>query len=56
MLIVVILGLAFTSIVSGVTTIIRTMKSNTEFSTGVGIALVGIGLVLAYFTILLWEF
>jgi hypothetical protein len=62
-LIVVTFGLAFASIVGGVIAIIRTAKSNTEFSllgvklsTGVGVALVGIGLLLAYFTILLWEF
>jgi hypothetical protein len=54
--------LAFLSIVGGVA-IIRTAKSNTEssllgakLSTGVGVALVGIGLLLAYFTILWWEF
>ena len=62
MLIVVIFGLALASIVGGVIAI-RSAKSNTEFSllgvelsTGGGVALVGIGLVLAYLTILLWEF
>jgi hypothetical protein len=63
MLIVVTFGLAFASIVGGVIAIIQTAKSNAEFSllgvklsTGVGVALVGIGLLLAYFTILWWEF
>ncbi len=63
MLIVVTFGLAFASIVGGVIAIIRSTKSNTEFSllgvklsTGVSVALVGIGLLLAYFTILWWEF
>ena len=62
-LIVVSLGLAFASIVGGVIAIIRSVKSNTEFSllgvklsTGVGLALVGIGLLLAYVTSLWWEF
>ena len=62
MLIVVTFGLAVASIVCGVIAIIRA-KSNTEFSllgvklsTGVAVALVGIGLLLAYFTILWWEF
>ena len=62
MLIVVTFGLAVASIVCGVIAI-RRAKSNTEFSllgvklsTGVGLALIGIGLVLAYFTILWWEF
>jgi hypothetical protein len=43
--------------------IIRTVKSNTEFpllgvklSTGVGVALLGIGLLLAYVTVLWWGF
>jgi hypothetical protein len=63
MLIVVTFALAFALIVGGVKAIMRTAKSNTEFSllgvklsTGVGVALVGIGLLLAYFTILWWEF
>jgi hypothetical protein len=63
MLIVITFGLAFVSIVGGAVAIIRSAKSNTELgllgvkvSTGVGVALVGIGLLLAYFTILLWEF
>jgi hypothetical protein len=63
MLIVVTFALAFASIFGGVKVIIRTAKSNTEFSllgvklsAGVGVALVGIGLLLAYFTILWWEF
>lgn len=63
MLIVVTFGLAVASIVVGVIAIIRLAKSNTEFSllgvklsTGVAVALVGIGFLLAYFTILLWEF
>ncbi len=63
MLIVVTFGLAFASIVGGVIAIIRSTKSNTEFSllgvklsTGVAVALVGMGLLLAYFTILWWEF
>ena len=62
-MLIVIFGLAFATIVGGVIAIIRSVKSNTEFSllgvklsTGVGLALVGIGLVLAYFTILWWEF
>jgi hypothetical protein len=62
-LIVVTFGLAFASIVVGVIAIIRSTKSNTEFSllgvklsTGVAVALVGIGLLLAYFTTLWWEF
>jgi len=62
-LIVVTFGLAFASIVGGVIAIIRSAKSNTELSLlgvklspGVGLALVGIGLLLAYFTILWWEF
>jgi hypothetical protein len=54
MLIVVTFGLAFASIVDGVIAISRSAKSNSEDSTGVG--LVGIGLVLAYLTILWWEF
>ena len=63
MLIVVIFGLAIASIVGGTIAIIRTVKSNTEFSllgvkllTGAAVALVGIGLLLAYFTTLWWEF
>jgi len=62
-LIVLTFGLALASIVGGVIAIIRTAKSNTEFSllgvklsTGVGVALVGICLLLAYFSILWWEF
>ena len=61
-LIVLTFGLALASIVGGVIAIIRTAKSNTEFSllgvklsTGVGVALVGIGLLLAYVTVLWWE-
>jgi hypothetical protein len=63
MLIVVTFGLAFASIVGGVIAILRSAKSNTQFSlldvklsTGVGLALIGIGLLLTYFTILCWEF
>ena len=63
MLIGVTFGLAVASIVVGVIAIIRLAKSNTEFSlfgvklsTGVAVALVGIGLLLAYFTALWWEF
>jgi hypothetical protein len=63
MLIVVIFGLALASIVVGIIVIIRSAKSNTEFSllgvklsTGVAVGLVGMGLLLAYFTILWWEF
>jgi hypothetical protein len=63
MLTVVCFGLAFASIVGGVIAIIRSAKSNSELgllgvkvSTGVGVALVGIGLLLAYFAILSWEF
>ena len=63
MLIVVTFGLAVASIVVGVIAIIGLAKSNTEFSllgvklsTGVAVALVGIGLLLAYFTTLWWEF
>ena len=63
MLIVVTFGLAVASIVVGVIAITRLAKSNTEFSllgvklsTGVAVALVGIGLLLAYFTTLWWEF
>jgi len=62
-LILVTFGLAFASIVGGVIVIIRSAKSKTEFSllgvklsTGVGVGLVGIGLLIAYFTILWWEF
>ena len=63
MLIGVTFGLAVASIVVGVIAIIRLAKPNTEFSlfgvklsTGVAVALVGIGLLLAYFTALRWEF
>ncbi len=63
MLIIVTFGLAFASIVVGVIAIVRIAKSNTELwllgvkvSTGVAVALVGIGLLLAYFTTLWWEF
>ena len=49
MLIVVTLGLAFASIVGGVIAIIRSAKQ-------VGVALVGIGFLIAYCAILLWEF
>ena len=63
MLIGVTFGLAVASIVVGIIAIIRLAKSNTEFSlfgvklsTGVAVALVGIGLFLAYFTALWWEF
>ena len=63
MLILVTFGLAVASIVGGTIAIIRTVKSNTEFSllgvklsTGVAVSLVGMGLLLAYFTILWWEF
>jgi len=63
MLIVVTSGLAVASIVVGVIAIIRLVKSKTEFSllgvklsTGVAVGLVGIGLLLAYFTTLWWEF
>jgi len=63
MLIGVTFGLAVASIVVGIIAIIRRAKSNTEFSlfgvklsTGVAVALVGIGLLLAYFTALWWEF
>ena len=63
MLICVTFGLAVASIVVGVIAIIRLAKSNTEFSlfgvklsTGVAVALVGIGLLLAYFTFLCWDF
>ena len=63
MLIVVIFGLALASIVVGIIAIIGSAKSDTEFSllgvklsTGVAVALVGMGLLLAYFTILWWEF
>ena len=62
MLIVVTFALAVASIVVGVIAIIKSAKS-TEFSllgiklsTGVAVALVGIGLLLAYFTTLWWEF
>jgi hypothetical protein len=59
-LIVVTFGLlALASIAGGVVAIVRSAKSNTEFSllgaklsTGdVGVALVGIGLIIAYFTL-----
>jgi hypothetical protein len=63
MFIVVTFGLALASIVVGIIAIIRSAKSNTEFSllgvklsTAVAVALVGMGLLLAYFTILWWEF
>jgi len=63
MLIVVTFGLAFASIVVGVIAIIKNANPNSEFSllgvklsTGVSVALVGIGLLLAYFTTLWWEF
>jgi hypothetical protein len=63
MFIVVTFGLALASIVVGIIAIIRSAKSNTEFSllgvklsTGGAVALVGMGLLLAYFTILWWEF
>ena len=63
MLIGVTFGLAVASIVVGIIAIIRLAKSHTEFSlfgvklsTGVAVALVGIGLLLAYFTALWWEF
>ena len=56
-------GLALASIVGGVIVIIRSAKFNTEFSllgvkvsTGVGVGLVGIGFLIAYFTTLSWEF
>ena len=59
MLIVVTFGLARASIVSGLIGIFRSAKSNAEFSllgvklsAGVAVALVGMGLFLAYFTIL----
>ena len=62
-MLIVTFGLAFATIVGGVIAIIRSVKSNTEFSllgvklsTGVGLALVGIALLLAYFTILWSEF
>ena len=61
MFIVIALGLALAFIVVGVIAVIRSAKSNAEFSlfgvklsTGVGLALVGIGLLLACFTILRW--
>jgi hypothetical protein len=63
MLSVVTFGLALASIVVGIIAIIRSAKSNTEFSllgiklsTGVAVALVGMGLLLVYFTILWWAF
>ena len=63
MLIVVTFGLAVASMVVGVIAIIRLAKSNAEssllgvkLSTGVAVALVGIGLLLAYFTTFWWEF
>jgi hypothetical protein len=61
--VVVTFGLALASIVVGIIAIIRSAKSNTELSllgvklsTGVAVALVGMGLLLAYFTILWCEF
>jgi hypothetical protein len=63
MLIVVTFGLVVASIVVGVVAIVRSAKSNSEFSllgvklsAGVGLALVGIGLLLAYVSGLWWEF
>ena len=63
MLIVITFGLALAFIVVGVIAIIRSAKSNAEcslvgvkLSTGVGLAFVGIGLLLAYFSTLWWEF
>jgi hypothetical protein len=63
MLIIVTLGLAFVSIVVGIIAIIESAKSKTEFSllgvkpsAGVAVALIGMGLLLAYVTILWWEF
>lgn len=63
MLIVVTFGLAVALIAGGIIAIVRSAKSNTEFSllgvklsTGVGLALVGIGLLLTYFTMLCLEF
>ena len=63
MLIVVIFPLAFATILGGIIAIIRSAKSNTEssllsvkLSAGVGLGLVGVGLLLAYFAILLCEF
>ena len=63
MLIVITFALTVASIVVGLIVIIRSAKSNTEpslpgvkRSTGIGVALVGIGLLLAYFTLLWWEF
>jgi hypothetical protein len=63
MLIIVTLGLAFVSIVVGIIAIIESAKSKTEFSllgvklsTGVAVALIGMGLLLGYVTILWWEF
>ena len=63
MLIVVTFGLALASMVIGVIAIIRIAKSHTEFSllgiklsTGRAVALVGMGLFLAHFTTLCWEF
>jgi hypothetical protein len=62
-MLIVTFALAFASIISGVTAIIRRGKSNTEFSllgiklsTGVAVGLVGMGLLLAYFATLWWEF
>ena len=62
-LIVVTLGLAFASIVGGLIAIIKSAKSHTDSSlpgtkrstVGVGVALVGIGLLMVYCAILLWE-
>ena len=45
---VVTVGLAFASTVGGIIAIIKSAK-------GVGVALLGIGLLIAYVTILLWE-
>jgi hypothetical protein len=49
--------------VCGAIVIIRSAKSKTEFSllgvklsTGVGVGLAGIGLLIAYFAIFWWEF
>ena len=63
MFIVVTFGLALASIVVGVIAIIGRAKSNAEFtllgvklSPGVALGLVGIGLLLTYFSILWWDF
>ena len=55
-MLIVMFTLAVASIVGGVSAIIKRAKSNTEFSTAVGIGLVGIGFLLAYFALLWWEF